>query len=117
MTELRKPAAERYFPFLSVEDVEGILPIAQALGLLRSRTLERFVEAYRASGEHANLPPLWKGKRARAISRMLSSQAPLWRGGVPTRLHLQLALWAFSPTRERLIIFIQRTKPVEPIEE
>lgn len=71
-----------------------------------------FVPAYRRAGgdpdslgNHRSGEP-WRSRRngfvARHMAQVKGSAEPLWRDGAPTRRHLALAVWAYSPSPARL---------------
>jgi len=56
--------------------------------------------------KHGDLDPWWCARRAAFVKRHMAQvtkrREPLWKNGAPTRRHLALAMWAYSPTPKRL---------------
>lgn len=94
--------------YLSLDTVERYLPVAALLGVSHvARGSRGFVRAYRdADGDPSKLTEQWRRKRdgfvARHMAQVRSRGEPLWVDGVPTRRHLALIMWAYSPTPRRL---------------
>jgi len=67
-----------------------------------------FIPCYlRAGGRIKNLPLWWQQERERFVARHMAQvrqrREPLWRAdGLPTRRHLALICWAYSPAPERV---------------
>lgn len=93
---------------------------AVARGAQKSkRTRQGFVQAYRsAAGDPARMAKLrattrqsWAERRAGFLARHLAQARvagePWWRAGAPTRRHLALVAWAYSPTPERLVRWLE----------
>lgn len=95
-----------HFSFLPASTVIAMVPLARRIGQRRSP----FVVAYARAGCEEKLADSWKQMRARALDRILPA-GQLWVGGVPTRSHLSLIMWAYSPTPERLEGFLRATTP------
>lgn len=91
-------------PFLSLDEVEQFVPLAAARGVSEvARGRGGFLEAYRrAAGDPSELSDAWRHKRAAFIARH-EAQAqragePMFEDdGTPTRRHLALMMWAYSP--------------------
>jgi hypothetical protein len=63
--------------------------------------------AYKRAGSATALPDYWKRKReafiARHVAQVQQRNEPLWDlDGRPSRRHLALIMWAYSPTAGRL---------------
>jgi hypothetical protein len=60
----------------------------------------------RAGGDPNRLSEHWARKRDNFVSRHMAQVKahgePLWQDGVPTRRHLALIMWAYSPSPARL---------------
>lgn len=93
--------------FLPVRAVLALVPLARGIGKRRTP----FVAAYAMAGGEERLDERWKTMRSRALDRILPV-GQLWQGGVPTRAHLDLIMWAYSPTPERLDDFIRATSRI-----
>lgn len=66
-----------------------------------------FLPAYKRAGTAAKLPDYWKDKRegfiARHMAQVEDRNEPLWdTDGRPSRRHLALIMWAYSPTASQL---------------
>ncbi len=102
-----------YRKFLPIETVLACVPLARAIGVSEAaRSRRGFVAAYTEAGSHAALGEGWKAKRSQMVAQALTRQDDhtMWQGGVPTRLHLTLIMWAYSPTTERLEAFVKATQ-------
>lgn len=69
-----------------------------------ARSPRGFLTAWkRAGGDPAKLSPAWRRRRAGFIARHETQRRrgrePLYAGGQPTRRHLALIAWAWSPAR------------------
>lgn len=96
-----------YRIFLDVRTMQSFVPLAKALGVLRDPDTRDFVDAYRLVGRHRFLDEDWKAKRSEAIEQALAAPPPSWwAGGLPSRAHLHLIMWAFTPTPGRLARFV-----------
>lgn len=93
------------YPWLPLSVIDSWLPLMEDLGVSEvARSPRGFLTAYRrAGGVPSRLSPEWQHKRANFIARHMAQvarrQEPLWRDGEPTRRHLALMAWAFSPGR------------------
>jgi len=79
-----------------------------------ARSRKGFVWQYRqASGDPELLTPAWERKRegfiARHMGQVQARGESLWTDrGLPTRRHLALIMWAYSPDRARLARLTRR---------
>ena len=94
-----------FYSFLDAQTVEVLIPLAKELGVP-----VRFATEYVKAGSHEAVGEYWKAKRTAAVRRILASSPSMWRGNVPTRQHVVLAMWAFSPHPVRLSTFIEATR-------
>lgn len=98
--------ARRAHATLPLAEVERWEPLAAALGVSEvARSREGFLGAYRAAkGRLTALSPYWRARREAFLARHLAQAAhePLFRDGQPTRRHLALVMWAYSPEAARL---------------
>lgn len=93
---------------LPLSVVEKWEPLAEAEGV--SDTAQGpggFLPAYkRAGGDIDAMTEEWVQKRdgfvARHMAQIEEGNEPLWKDGLPTRRHLGLVMWAYSPTPDRL---------------
>lgn len=94
--------------FLPLSTVERYRPLAAALGVSAvARSQRGFLRAYLdADGQAFNLSDYWLNRRegfiARHMAQVKTRKEPLWKNGEPTRRHLALVCWAFSPDASRL---------------
>lgn len=66
-----------------------------------------FLPAYKRAGSSTKLPDYWRHKREAFIARHMAQveqrNEPLWGlDGWPSRRHLALIMWAYSPAAGRL---------------
>ena len=66
-----------------------------------------FLPAYKRAGAATALPDYWRSKRegfiARHMAQVEERNEPLWDlDGRPSRRHLALIMWAYSPVASRL---------------
>jgi len=98
--------------FLPLGLVERAADAARPLGVsVVARGPGGFLAAYRrADGRASRLPPSWAAKRAAFIARHVAQAKangePWWKDGAPTRRHLALSVWAYSPTPARLRAYL-----------
>lgn len=95
------------YPFLSVDEIARWIPLMRDLGVSEVARSERgFLTAYQDAKTPGGLPEEWVQKRnayiARRLGQMDAQATPLFfeRGthrGLPTRAHLSLIAWAYSP--------------------
>lgn len=90
-------------PLLPLSVVDAFVPMAAKRGVSEvARSGRGFVQAY----QRGNLSPEWLQKREGFISRHMAQiimrSEPLWTGDVPSRRHLALIMWAYSPEPGRL---------------
>ncbi len=97
--------------FMSLNAVLRWLPLAKQLGVSTvARSPRGFLTAYKKAGSPAKLSEYWRKRRAAFIARHMAQlkkrKEPLWvlrRSGagkelVPSRRHLALIMWAYSPS-------------------
>lgn len=90
--------------YLSLSTVMSWVPLMENLGVSEvARSSRGFVRAYRdAAGRALYLPDEWRRRReafiARHMAQVIQNDEPLYdEHGRPTRRHLALVAWAFSP--------------------
>ena len=94
--------------YLSLSTVLRFEPEARARGVSTvARSARGFLTQYkRAGGDPAKLTPYWRRRRdnfvARHVAQAKAHGEPWWRDGEPTRRHLALIMWAYSPTPSKL---------------
>lgn len=90
-------------PYLPLDVVERYVAEARDRGVSEvARSSRGFLEQYRrAGGDPANLTEDWRSKRdafvARHMAQVRSGQESLIEHGRPSRRHLALIMWAYSP--------------------
>ncbi len=106
--------APSWLPALTVLRVE---PHAAARGVSdAARSPRGFVRAYESAGDPGALGTVpgrstpWRAWRDSFVALHLQQGESLWSGGKPTRRHLALALWAHSPTPDRLVRWLDKRK-------
>jgi hypothetical protein len=91
----------KYYPVIPLRVVEKFVPLAEELGVSEvARSPRGFLTAYRKAKTFAKLPEEWKRKRQGFIARHMAqvvSESALLDGDQPTRRHLALIMWAYSP--------------------
>lgn len=94
------------YNFLSMAKVSEWVPIMAAKGVSKvARGKGGFIEAYRlAKGDPSKLPVSWIKKRDGFIARHLANLRleSKFDGKLPTRRHLALIAWAYSPTPSKI---------------
>lgn len=96
------------YAFLSVPAVLALVPLARELGVSEvARGPAGFVHAYTKAGGPDKLSDAWKEKRENFIRRHLAQakarNESWWHLTQPTRRHVALAMWAYSPTPTRIL--------------
>lgn len=98
----------RDYAWLPLSLVLAYQPVAAAQGVSEvARSPRGFVAAYRAAGgDPERMSAWWRTRRrnfvARHLAQAVSRDEPTWRDGVPSRRHLALIMWAYSPLGEGL---------------
>jgi hypothetical protein len=90
----------RFLPLSTIERWEPEMERRHVSEVARSR--RGFLTAYREAGGHSQaLSPDWIAKRegfiARHMAQVIANDEPLFVKGEPTRRHLALIAWAYSP--------------------
>jgi len=94
--------------YLSLRKVEKYVPLATLLGVSRvARSAGGFLPTYRrAGGKPARLSDHWLRRRdgfvKRHMAQLRAHGEPLFKDGLPTRRHLALIMWAYSPAATRI---------------
>lgn len=90
------------YPFLPLSLVEKCVPLAEQLGVSEvARSNRGFLTQYRQHGARG-LSPEWLAKRdgfiARHMAQVTAQRESLYAAdGTPSRRHLALIMWAYSP--------------------
>jgi hypothetical protein len=104
------------FKYLKLKTVNQAIPFIAAENVSEvARSRRGFIRAYRmVNGNSKRLKQTlvpgrqltWDERRENFIRRHLaqarSNNEPFWRDGFPTRRHLALVAWAYSPTPSKL---------------
>lgn len=100
------PVQARRHAALSLAEVKRWEPLAAASGVSEvARGPSGFLTAYkRAGGRLDHLSEAWRAKREAFIARHMAQaeNESLFADGLPTRRHLALIMWAYSPDASRL---------------
>jgi hypothetical protein len=97
---VRRPGRHR---FLGRAAISRWLPVARSKGVSRvARSPRGFLRAYAKAGwSGRRLPERWRRRReafiARHMAQVKKRREPLFKAGKPTRRHLALIMWAYSP--------------------
>jgi len=109
------------WPYLPLAVVLAVEPHAADVGAApKARGPDGFVRAYEAvMGDPTKLgltpkyPKRWDDHRADQIRQQLGAAAhwktPMWEHGVPTRRHLSLVMWGYSPDPADLRRWLMRS--------
>ena len=94
---------------LKLSQIDRLLPLMRKKGVSKvARGQGGFLSAYRrAKGRLSHLTPYWKNRRKNFIKRHMAQvrkrREPLFTpDGKPTRRHLALVAWAYSPSKKKL---------------
>jgi hypothetical protein len=104
----------REAPWLRLDVIELLEPLAKELGVSEvARSKKGFMGAYRkAGGDPDRLSDWWIDRRnnfnARHMAQVKKRGEALWKDGYPTRRHLALIMWAYSPTPAKLAAFLRK---------
>lgn len=99
------------YKYLDLDLVRAFEAPAADLGVSQvARSARGFLPAYkRADGNPLLLSERWQRRRNAFIKRNMAQvkkrKEPLWVKGEPTRRHLSLIMWAYSPTQKKLAKF------------
>jgi hypothetical protein len=94
--------------FLPLSTIKRYEPLARTRKVSEvARGPGGFLPVYKQAGFAAALPDYWKRKREAFIARHMAQvegrNEPLWNpDGRPSRRHLALIMWAYSPDARRL---------------
>lgn len=95
------------YTWMPLDQVLAWEPIAAELGVSRiARSKDGFTRAYEAAAIPEDMSLYWRDKRERFIARhVVQAEAngePWFRKGMPTRRHLALIMWGYSPQPSKL---------------
>jgi hypothetical protein len=94
--------------WLTRKEIEPWLPLMKKWGVSEvARSPRGFLRAYADAGwRPEGLDPWWRNRRNNFVERHMAQvekrDEPLWRGELPSRRHLALIAWAYSPDRAKL---------------
>lgn len=94
--------------YLPLSVISAYVPLMRRLGVSEvARSPRGFLTAYRrAQGNPDHLSDYWANRRDNFVKRHMAQVRnhgeSLWEDGLPTRRHLALIAWAYSPTASRL---------------
>ncbi len=94
--------------FLPLSTIKRYEPLARTRKVSEvARGPSGFLPVYKRAGTAAKIPDYWKIKRegfiARHMAQVEERNEPLWDlDGRPSRRHLALIMWAYSPAASRL---------------
>jgi hypothetical protein len=92
------------YSYLPLSAIDKWLPAMRRQGVSKvARSSRGFLSAYRrAKGNPNKLSDAWDRKRQAFVKRHMAQvkkrKEPLWKDGEPTRRHLALIAWAYSPS-------------------
>ena len=101
-----KGSRSRSYNFMSLKDVLKAEPFARAQGVSEvARSKRGFVRAYESAngkksqmGNERTTGEAWVNRRTNFIKRHVAQLDKAWENGEPTRRHLALIMWAYTPT-------------------
>lgn len=106
------------YPWLPLELIEPAIPLMEDWGVSEvARSHRGFLTAFqradgdpRALGRDSYSGQHWVNRRRGFIARHLPQgrEAGWWEGGEPTRRHLALVAWAYTPTPVKWARFVER---------
>jgi hypothetical protein len=92
------------YAYLPLSVINAHTSLARRLGVSEvARSSRGFLTAYRRAGGDSNrLSDYWANRRDNFVKRHMAQVKKhgesLWRDGQPTRRHLALIMWAYSPS-------------------
>jgi len=109
-------------PYIALHHLERIERLAARTRVSKvARSPKGFLTAYKiaggdpyAMGRDQYSGQLWEERRANFIKRHMSAarrgRERLWKGGYPSRRHLSLMMWAYTPTPEKTMRWLRRVR-------
>ena len=94
--------------YLSLSTIARFEPLAKKRGVSEvARGPRGFLPVYKRAGSVAKVDDYWRDRREAFIARHMAQveqhNEPLWdTDGLPSRRHLALIMWAYSPNADRL---------------
>jgi hypothetical protein len=91
----------------------GLVERAERVAVARGVSeVARGPRGFLTAWKRGDLDTDWCHKREGFIERHMAQvrkrREPLWKNGEPTRRHLALVMWAYSPTPDKLIAWAKR---------
>lgn len=104
------------YPYLPLRTIAALEPLARDSKVSEvARSKRGFLTAYKkAGGKASNLSEYWRNRRdgfvARHLAQMVKNKRD-WYGknGAPTRQHLALIMWAYSPDVSGLRDYLKKS--------
>lgn len=101
--------------YLPLASIEALLPLKDKFEIKNSQ-IDDFLNAYKktAKGEYKNLrtissgedQPTWDIVRNTELKKLLKgieeNRSDLWKGDLPTKEHMEIILWAYSPDASKI---------------
>lgn len=101
--------------YLPLTSIEALLPLKDKFEI-KNKKIEGFLEAYKnkAKGDYKNLrtvssgedQPTWDIVRNAELKKLLKgleeNRSELWKDDLPTKEHMELILWAYSPDASKI---------------
>nr|CAI5853042.1 unnamed protein product [Callosobruchus analis] len=101
--------------YLPIAHIDALLPLKEKFKIV-SKEIDSFLEAYRnkAKGDYKSLrtvssgddKPTWDIVRNKELKKLLKameeSSPDLWKDDLPTKEHMELILWAYSPDASKI---------------
>ena len=99
------------YEWLPLDLIEKLEPVAADLGVSEvARSKRGFLTAYKQN----KINDYWIIRRQGFLSRHMAfvkkNNELLWKDGYPTRRHLALIMWAYSPDVKRLYKLMSKSK-------
>ena len=100
------------YPFLTLDQIYWFYHYAVLEGVSQvARSSRGFLPAYvQARGSPKKLSAAWRRKRENFIKRhmaqVINRDEPLWDGDRPSRRHIALIMWAYTPDPEGVRAYI-----------
>jgi len=108
------------YEYLFLDEIDPVIPAMEARGVSEvARSGRGFLTAYRrAGGDAERLSPTWRAKRdgfvRRHMAQVRKNKERLWeddperKGKRPTRRHLALIAWAYTPHPTRYFEYLAK---------
>lgn len=98
-----EPMLKNEYPWMPLDLVLAFEKVAADLGVSKvARSPKGFLKVYK----EGRIDDYWRKRRQNFIERHMAivekNNESLWKNGYPTRRHLALIMWAYSPDLERL---------------